>query len=91
MPLHVCRMCLHYDPAVARQCREDDAEEVKDKERPNFCDYFQPSVAAFESSAIDAEREARRQLDGLFGEAAESGSDRDDDPRAAADALFRKE
>ena len=22
MPLHVCRMCVHYDPAVARQCRE---------------------------------------------------------------------
>lgn len=91
MPLHVCRMCAHYDPTVARQCREDDAEEVKDKERPNFCDYFQPSVTAFESSAIDAERKARRQLDSLFDDAADSGSDEKDDPLAAADALFRKE
>jgi len=89
MPLHVCRMCVHYDPGVARQCREDDAEEVKEKERPNFCDYFRPSGAAFESSAIDAEKKARRELDSLFGEPEADGSDGDDDSLAAAEALFR--
>ena len=44
MHLHVCRMCTHFDPGVARQCREDDAEEVRDKERDNLCDYFVPSI-----------------------------------------------
>ena len=86
-------MCVHYDPAVTRQCREDDAEEVKEKERPNFCDYFRPSVDAFQSAAIDAETKARRQLDNLFGsgdDAADAGSN-PDDPLADAGALFRKD
>lgn len=90
MPLHVCRMCVHYDPAVARQCREDDAEEVKEKERPNFCDYFRASVTAFESSALDAEKKARRELDSLFG-GADGSDDGGDDSLDAAEALFRKD
>ncbi|WP_405232339.1 hypothetical protein [Lentisalinibacter salinarum] len=93
IPLHVCRMCVHYDPAVARQCREDDAEEVREKERPNFCDYFRPSATAFESGAIDAERRAQRELDSLFGGAPEAGPGEDGgaDPLTDAEALFRKE
>ncbi len=91
MPLHVCRMCVHYDPTVARQCREDDAEEVKEKERPNFCDYFRPSVTAFESSAIDAERKAREELDSLFGGGAGERSDGDGDTLTAAEDLFRRD
>ncbi|NIT67742.1 MAG: hypothetical protein GWM93_13850, partial [Gemmatimonadetes bacterium] len=38
--LHVCRMCEFYDTSVAKSCREPIAEEVTDKERANFCDYF---------------------------------------------------
>jgi hypothetical protein len=85
-------MCVYYDPTVARQCREDDAEEVKEKERPNFCDYFRPSVTAFESSALDAEKKARQELDSLFGDADRDGSDDGGDGSlAAAEALFRKD
>ncbi|WP_405243075.1 hypothetical protein [Lentisalinibacter salinarum] len=93
IPLHVCRMCVHYDPAVARQCREDDAEEVREKERPNFCDYFRPSATAFESGAIDAERRAQRELESLFGGVPEAGPGEDGgaDPLTDAEALFRKE
>ena len=39
--LHVCRACAFYDTRVARQCRETVAEEVQDKVRANFCNYFQ--------------------------------------------------
>lgn len=98
MPLHVCRMCVHYDPAVARACREDDAEEVREKERPNFCDYFRPSADAFEPAAITAEKRAKRELESLFGDADgtpeehSSGDDPSaDDPLADAEALFRDE
>lgn len=91
IPLHVCRMCAHYDSTVPRQCREDDADEVKEKERPNFCDYFRPSVSAFESSAIDAERQARQELDSLFGNGTGESGNGHDDARAAAEDLFRKE
>ena len=38
--LHVCRLCEFHDTAVAKGCREPVAEEVKDKTRANFCDYF---------------------------------------------------
>ena len=46
--LHVCRMCEFYDTSVAKSCREPVAEEVTDKERAQFCDYFraQPGVLA---------------------------------------------
>ena len=45
--LHVCLMCEFYDTSVAKSCRETIAEEVKDKQRANFCDYFRPSDRAF--------------------------------------------
>ena len=92
MPLHVCRMCRYFDAGVPRQCREDDAEEVREKERPNFCDYFTPSPDAFSPTARDADAEARRRLESLFGggdEAQEGGGARD--PVSAAEALFRKD
>jgi hypothetical protein len=41
--LHVCRMCEFHDVSVAKHCRETIADEVKDKERANFCDYFRPA------------------------------------------------
>jgi hypothetical protein len=46
--LHVCRMCENYDVRVTRQCREDGAEDVTDKGRLNFCDWFVPSESAFD-------------------------------------------
>ena len=57
--LHVCRMCVYFDVSAVDQCREDDAERVVEKARPNFCDYFKPNPAAFdptEKSADDAAR-----------------------------------
>lgn len=65
--LHVCRMCVDYDTRVARHCREPTAEEVRAKDRANFCDHFSPRKAAFtppDSAGID---HARAELDKLFG------------------------
>jgi hypothetical protein len=66
--LHVCRMCLHFDAHVPKQCREDDAEEVSAKERPNFCDWFTPSESAFEPSRKAEDDAARAALAALFGD-----------------------
>lgn len=66
-PLHVCRLCLHYDRTRPKQCREDDAEEVREKERPNFCDYYRPRPGAFDAGQARAEEEARQALEKLFG------------------------
>lgn len=65
--LHACRMCVDYDTRVAKHCREPTAEEVRAKDRANFCDHFRPRPQAFtppDTAAIDR---ARSELDKLFG------------------------
>jgi hypothetical protein len=89
--LHVCRMCLHYDDRVAESCTEDDALEVKDKHKANFCDYFKPNPGAYDPAEIEASRKARDQLAALFGaEDARGDTDERSAAERAADALFKK-
>ncbi len=66
--LHVCRMCLYFDPTVPRQCREDGAEDVTEKERANFCDWFKPSEAAFDPKRKSEADAAKEALASLFGD-----------------------
>jgi len=80
-------MCSFFDPEVAEQCREDDAEEVKNKEGANFCDWFVPNPSAHNPGYVSAESNARSELDALFG--GDDADDSDDDPATAADDLFR--
>jgi ribosomal protein L40E len=72
--LHVCRMCTAWNPRVTKQCREDAAEEVRNKEQANFCDYFRPRPAAFDAGRAGAEAQAREQLAALFGGPATGGA-----------------
>ena len=65
--LHVCRLCRSWDRTRPKQCREDDAEEVRDKERANFCDWFKPRSGAFDAAGAAAESAARATADSLFG------------------------
>ena len=83
--LHVCRLCQFYDPAVTKACKEDDAEEVRDKQAANFCDYFKPATDAFDASLSDGDQAARQQLDSLFGRDADAGADSGADRQAAED------
>ena len=66
--LHVCRMCEFFDPAVTKACREDDAEEVRDKQSANFCDYFKPADDSFDPKLRAQDQEARSKLNSLFGD-----------------------
>lgn len=63
---HVCRLCRHYDPGKAKQCRERAADDVKDKTRANFCDWFQPRPGAY-SPGKAGDGGTRARLDALFG------------------------
>src|SRR5690349_16107192 len=65
--LHVCKLCEWYSIAVAKHCREPIAEEVKDKERANFCDYFKPKQGAYSAAGLDAAAKAQAELKSLFG------------------------
>ena len=65
--LYVCRMCEFFDPKISHSCREPVADEVKDKERANFCGYFQIRPDAFQPHNDAAASAAKSQLDTLFG------------------------
>jgi hypothetical protein len=86
--LHVCRMCVHFDRNVARQCREDDAEEVFEKERPNFCDWFKPAYNTFDEVAAGKSARAKSALAALFGEGDAPNTDSDETLKKARD-LFK--
>jgi hypothetical protein len=72
--LHVCKLCEWYNTSVAKHCREPIAEEVKDKERANFCDYFKPREDAYSTASLDAGAKAKAELESLFGAGAASSS-----------------
>lgn len=65
--LHVCKLCVEYDTRVAKHCREPTAEEVRDKERANFCDHFKPKPGAYVPGKQAATDAAKSALDALFG------------------------
>ncbi len=93
--LHVCRMCEYYAPGMPDDCAEDDALEVTEKARANFCDYFKPSSTAYSPAELDAELAARAGLRALFADdaAAEGGTpgDSPDSVAAADEAAHRAE
>ena len=88
--LHVCKMCEWYSISVAKHCRETVAEEVKDKERANFCDYFKPKPDAYVASNVDASAKAQAELDALFGGTKAAEPAAADKARAELEALFGK-
>ena len=76
--LHACKACRHFDSRIAQACREDRADFVLEKERANFCDYFQPNTRAFRQQDNAGARAARTQLAELFGEEPPSDGEQDD-------------
>jgi hypothetical protein len=59
-------MCRYFDARVPRQCREDGADEVREKDRLNFCDWFKPSDNAFDEVRKNEEDAARSAAEDLF-------------------------
>jgi hypothetical protein len=66
------------------------AEEVQDKERANFCGYFQPHPEAHLPGS-DAGTQARQDLDALFGGGTTDSPNNARSARTALDDLFRKD
>ncbi len=84
--LHVCRQCRHYDTGKAKQCRELAADEIQDKTRANFCEWFQAGAGSHRQS--DGKEKDRSALDALFGGPAKS--DGPSNTRSELDRLFGK-
>jgi F420-dependent methylenetetrahydromethanopterin dehydrogenase len=89
--LRVCLMCTAYDASAVRQCTEDDAEDVVEKSRANFCDYFAPNPAAHVPGQMTAQDRAAAELAALFDDtdAGSASPDGDTSVLADAEALFK--
>jgi len=61
--LHVCKNCHFYDVKAYNECREPSAEVVRDKEKFNFCDFFQPGGRG---PAQDEKAKLKEAADALF-------------------------
>src|ERR1700743_2050674 len=64
--LHVCKLCVEYDTSYAKHCREPIAEEGRDRERANFCDFFKPKAGAYVAKDTSEAARSRSALDDLF-------------------------
>lgn len=60
----VCKNCRFYDLSAYRNCREEQAEWVKEKDRGNFCGFFEARDTQAPDSKVES---ARNKLDALFG------------------------
>lgn len=60
-------MCRFYDPSRAESCAEERADPPRDKQRANFCEYFEPRAHAFQPADTSAAERAKAELDRLFG------------------------
>jgi len=66
--LHVCKTCQFYDPKVYNECQEPSADRVKDKEKNNFCDFYQAKTSAKVSNSQKppTREELRARAEALF-------------------------
>lgn len=61
----VCLNCRFYQANAYRECQESQAGWIKDKEKGNFCDYFEAGQGSAPGSAKDSA--AKADLEALFG------------------------
>ena len=68
--LRVCLNCVFHDRSVAYQCRERRAEPVTEKNRSNFCEYFDFALRDWSARSGTNKRaeEAKGTFDQLFGD-----------------------
>ena len=84
--LHVCRMCILFNPNISDKCDEPKAEHPREQERANFCDYFKPNPHANVTRDMTKIRAAKNALDDLFGRQGDGSPS--DNPRSALDDFF---
>lgn len=63
---HVCRNCRFYAPGRPNSCLEPIADEVLDKERANFCGYFEATSPEVSTSAQTSEDDLLKSAGDLF-------------------------
>ncbi len=65
----VCLNCRFYSPGAHWDCKETIPEPVREKDRANFCDYFQPAhIGGQGIGRSGSKQNARDSFDKLFGD-----------------------
>ena len=64
--LRCCRNCRFFDTSRSGQCSESQAELVSDKEKSNFCDYYEPRTAIDLVGKKSGQHDAKKAFDDLF-------------------------
>ena len=68
--LRCCRGCRHFDPTRRFQCRENIEAPIANKEKNNFCDFFQMRNVVKKpggiSSQQDSKEDRKKKFDDLF-------------------------
>jgi predicted RNA-binding Zn-ribbon protein involved in translation (DUF1610 family) len=63
----VCRNCRSYDTSYNNHCREPSAPRVVDKEKRNFCEWFQPSpLGSGPTAPSSGPKDLRSKAEALF-------------------------
>ena len=63
--LHSCLNCTFYDTSAYNDCREPNAERVVQKDRANFCDYYE-FASDRKGGPSTKELDAKARLEALF-------------------------
>ena len=66
--LHSCINCEFYSPGAHNDCREPQAEYVRDKRGANFCEYFKFKRAKDKGKTGKSGTDARDAFKRLFGD-----------------------
>ena len=61
-----CRNCKHYDTRSNNQCREEQAPRQVDKEKGNFCEWFQPNFGAAGGAGAPSRDSLKSAAEALF-------------------------
>ncbi len=83
--VHACVQCRFYEPTLHNQCLEPEADYVGDRQKANFCDFFQLAGTRAGGKAGPTRNDvSRNRPTKAAGEASPS------DARARFEALFKK-
>ncbi|MBN2625605.1 MAG: hypothetical protein JXA95_02975 [Spirochaetales bacterium] len=66
--LHSCANCRHYAKGQPYDCRESIQEPVNDKNRANFCDFFQINTKTGSPGERSDSESSKDAINALFGE-----------------------
>ena len=65
-PTRVCRNCRWHARGVSNECREPMAERILEKERANYCDFFEPSTEIREGTGPEPGEDLVKKAEDLF-------------------------